>query len=632
MSKTLWQYACDLGARMVDGAFDGIVSVGDWEAVREQRQQEFLKSIGLHPLPGRSDLQITECGEFVGDGYRARKLAYQILPGCWATANLYLPAAQSDEACPGILYCCGHNRMGVQGYQAHAAMWARRGYACFIFDTIEQHDNPGEHHGLCVFDRYDWLSLGYSAAGGELWNSIRALDVFCSMPEVDASRIGATGISGGGASSFYLTIADARVKAVATSCGLSLAPHALETLTTLGHCDCMYLHNWWQRDMSEFAGLIAPRPLLYCFASEDGLFTPPEYTALHARTRRLYELYDCADDCQLYEYPGPHAYSDDSIQRINAWFDEHVAGRPMPEEACKENKHSEKVVTVFDGAMPVPNHLDLLPELVSPVGSYRLPRDETDWPDVRAEVVAELRSEVFHWAYDSGETLEMEQVGNWRRKDGIVCCRYRGRIAGMDVWVQTLVPEKGSDRVIVGIANEDETLLHVTGSITAITDCSTRIVICPRGTGFTAMHPALGGRIQRAAALVGLTPALLMIHDTRLILDWLRALPDVAHKPITLFGRETAAVAAAYTAILDESIAGVVLQDLPASHRSGGWLPRILRVTDLVPALGLLAPRPLALVGECPLPSMTWPPRTYVRLGCEDKALRALGLSNEVLS
>ncbi|HSA39016.1 MAG TPA: acetylxylan esterase, partial [Mycobacterium sp.] len=138
---------------------------------------------------------------------------------------------------PAVLYVCGHGHSGVLHYQAHGLQWARRGYACLIVDTTEQHDNPGEHHGLYYGLHDEWISLGYSGAGGELWNSLRGLDVLCALPEVDPARIGATGISGGGAHSLFVGLADDRVRAVATACGVALSPWTLAHRHLLNHCD-----------------------------------------------------------------------------------------------------------------------------------------------------------------------------------------------------------------------------------------------------------------------------------------------------------------------------------------------------------------------------------------------------------
>jgi len=172
-------------------------------------------------------------------------------------------------------------------------MWARRGYACLIFDTLEQADNIGTHPGLIISLRNDWLSMGYSAAGGELLNSIRALDLLCSLPNVDTERIGGTGISGGGAHSFYVTIADERIKALATVAGVATPEYTLASRHLPHHCDCMYFHNPYQYDTAEFAGLIAPRPALFCYASQDSLFSNGEYKSLVNRTKKIYKLHDC---------------------------------------------------------------------------------------------------------------------------------------------------------------------------------------------------------------------------------------------------------------------------------------------------------------------------------------------------
>ena len=52
------------------------------------------------------------------------------------------------------------------------------------------------HHGLYRYDLWWWNSRGYTPAGVEVWNVIRALDYLETRPEIDASKFGITGRSG----------------------------------------------------------------------------------------------------------------------------------------------------------------------------------------------------------------------------------------------------------------------------------------------------------------------------------------------------------------------------------------------------------------------------------------------------
>src|SRR5205807_5057206 len=93
-----------------------------------------------------------------------------------------------------------------------------------------------------------------SFMGLQTWNSIRSLDFLLSLPDVDASRVGVTGASGGGTQTFILGAIDDRVTAA--------FPAVMVGTAMQGGCvceNCSYLRIGTGN--IEIAGLFAPKPL-----------------------------------------------------------------------------------------------------------------------------------------------------------------------------------------------------------------------------------------------------------------------------------------------------------------------------------------------------------------------------------
>lgn len=635
MSNTIWAGLAADTQRMADEALTDIASLEDWEQRRPQLREEFLRSVGLAMLPDRCDPQVTEQGELHGDGYRVRKIGFQILPDCWASACVFYPDPLPPEAAPGVLYVCGHAANGLHHYQALPIMWARRGYVCLIVETIEQSDNPGEHHGFNLAWHPTWLSLGYSSAGGELWNSIRALDVLAADPHVDANRLAATGVSGGGSLSFFLAIVDERIKAVSTLCGISPPVDAVANRHLFGHCDCFYPHNVFGRDISEYAALIAPRAALFCFADHDPLFHPTEVKALVDRTRRVYDLYDQGDHCELVTCPGPHGNHPEFDQATSAWFDRHVAGDARPDLPVGEKEFSEQELSVFNGISPAPNHLHLLPDLLSPRGGLALPQNPGEWPRLREATVARLKKEIFS-AREMPGTLQMECDGDWlwsaRGPNEKSVQIHRGTINDTNVWLQIVRPGPAPRRLVVTIADEGETSQQAMARAAQAVDTGTtmyagyeprmaadRAPAADHGHHFPGSRlPSIRTNLLRAMVLTGTTPVMMTCQDIAGLVDHLFTLKELQDVEIYLSGRGEAGIAALYCGVFDERIAGVILEDPPGSHQTGAPVLGILRVLDVPHAVALMAPRPVALVNPV-YSNWTWPERLYRRLGCPEK-------------
>jgi len=159
------------------------------------------------------------------------------------------------------------------------------------------------------------VSVGYTPAGVELWNAMRGLDYLVSRPEVDRARLGVTGRSGGGATSWWIAAADDRPACIIPVAGIAdLYSHLIEGEAEIykksgviaGHCDCMYMVNKHQWDFPLVAALCAPRPLLLGNSDADAIFPVGGYRRLAAKVRPIYELYGAGEKFQLLETAGPH--------------------------------------------------------------------------------------------------------------------------------------------------------------------------------------------------------------------------------------------------------------------------------------------------------------------------------------
>lgn len=645
MSSSMMQYLVARTERMQAKAFEGIDTLSDWQAVRAERRRELLANLSLNRVPGwppekapdgessdtqpaapATPLRHKSFGEISGQGYRMMRIGFEIMPDCWSSACLYYPDPLPAEPAPGVLYVCGHAEIGVHHYQYNPLMWARRGYVCLIVDTIEQSDNPGEHHGYNVGLEDRWLALGYTSAGGELLNSLRALDVLAADPAVDANRLATTGISGGGALSFYLAMVDERIKAVSTLCGISTPADALGRRRMFGHCDCFYPLNLFGRDTADYAALIAPRAALFCFGDNDALFHPEETRSLVDRTRRIYTLYGAADNCRLLSHTCGHENHPVFYRATQEWFDRHVAGDQRPLiEVRREAELDKPQVMAFNGAPPSPNYLALLPHLMCPRGNLPLPVGPDDWPELRTKALAGLPRPT---ALARENPPVFTEAGEWRTGQNVTG-QHQGRLDGVDLWLETVAPLDGAKRLILSVANPGEYGQVVRGAVTgAALACHAALVALePRIAGgdlpprsptpepLGTIPRGVRNRLILAMALNGLTPVTLTVHDLLAALAYTRKLTAFSDFEICLHGRAEGAVSVLHAALCDDQVSSVILEDPPVSHADGAPVPGILGLGDIPELVGLLAPRHVAVINPAH-GNWNWPAQVFQRIGC----------------
>ncbi len=335
-----------------------IDTLAKWEERRGEYREKLFDMLGLFPRPEKTDLAAVVTGKVEREKFSVEKLHFQSRPGLYVTGNLYLPK-NVDKPAPAILYLCGHGAVKKDGvsygnkvtYQHHGAWFAEHGYVCLIIDTLQLGEIEGIHHGTHRENMWWWISVGYTPAGVEAWNCIRALDYLETRPEVDRERMGVTGRSGGGAYSWWIAALDDRIKAAAPVAGVTdLRNHVIDGVVE-GHCDCMYFLNTHRWDYPQMAALVAPRPLLIANTDSDNIFPLDGVLRVHDKVKRIYELHNAADKLGLQISPGPHKDTQELQIAAFKFFDKYLRGEERVIERAATKQFEPEELKVF-AALP----------------------------------------------------------------------------------------------------------------------------------------------------------------------------------------------------------------------------------------------------------------------------------------
>ncbi len=175
-----------------------------------------------------------------------------------------------------------------------------------------------------------WNSRGYTPAGVEAWNCIRALDYLQTRKEVDPNQIGVTGRSGGGAYSWWLAALDDRIKVAVPVAGITDLRNRVVDGTVGSHCDCVSMVNTYRWDYPLVAALVAPRPLLISNTDKDALFPLDGVLRIHQKVRDIYKLYNAEKNLGLHITESPHRDTQELQIHAFVWFNRFLKNENPP--------------------------------------------------------------------------------------------------------------------------------------------------------------------------------------------------------------------------------------------------------------------------------------------------------------
>ena len=588
-----------------------------WQSRKQQLRQNLLKSWGGFPAEP-CELNPKILGELKRDGYRIEKVVFQTRPGIWMTANAYIPDGDGKRA--AVLNVHGHWKGAKQDpvVQSRCIGLAKLGFFVLAVDAFGAGERGltkklGEYHGEMVAATL--LPVGLPLSGLQVYENMRAVDYLLTRPEVDGSRLGITGASGGGNQTMYAGAFDERFKAVVPVCSVG----TYQSYIGAACCMCEVVPSaLTYTEESGLLALVAPRALMVINATRDGFqFSVGEAQKSIAAAQHVFRMYGKAGNISHDIFESPHDYGKAMRESMYGWMTLHLKGEglgnPIPEPEIKPE--DPETLRCYPGDTR-PDDFMTLPQFAAAAGRQLNARREQDKLEHRE-----------HWdatAERLQHALTSTVLGNWPQR--------------IDAKLQVSKTQTG-DKTLFTLETEpgiEVTATHMAGTrkegrLAIILDLAgaehaeaspivknlaeqgwDRLLITVRGSG---QYAVAGDKVMRSPdhnscewSLWTGRPLLgQWIWDVRRMIDGLtEAQPAMLAKP-TLIGIGSAGVIALGAAIYTKKISNVVLVDTLTSYVSeqpyeqqwmGIMAPRILRdVGDIAQLAAMVAPRKLVVVG-----------------------------------
>jgi len=342
--------------------------VETWRPGARKRVMERMAIPDIGPSPKHRVVR-----ELVYDGLLIQELEWQ-LPYGRTTRALLLKPADTKKPLPGVLAFHDHGGNKYFGYRkitrtqnaehpvivavqkeyysglAWANELAKKGYVVLVPDafafasrrvmmqdvpkSLRQELNDEEPDDPVHISAYNKWASEHEAimakslfSAGTTWPAVFfaedrvALDILCSLDEVDVKRIGCAGLSGGGLRTAFMGGLDPRIQC-AVCVGFMTTWKDFLLYKSVNHTWMIYIPLLpAELDFPEILGLRAPLPTLVLNDMDDDLYTPAEMRTADLILSEIYKKAGAHDRYRCSFYPGPHKFDAAMQTEALAWFD-----------------------------------------------------------------------------------------------------------------------------------------------------------------------------------------------------------------------------------------------------------------------------------------------------------------------
>ena len=267
----------------------------------------------------KSPLNAVVTGTLDFPQYTLEKVIYYSRPSYPVTGNLYLPKKRKDKV-PAVLFLCGHSNEGKSApdYQRAPIALAKAGFAVLAIDPVGQGErqqmldtpigevwNPCAQHNML---NKQAILLGEWFGAWRTYDAVRGLDYLLARPEVDATRVGVHGTSGGGTLTTWVTAVDDRITISAPSCYITTWLRNVENELPIDAEQMPPTALAQGLEMVDFLIAAGPRPILLLGEKND-FFDPRGLDEAEAELVKIHRLLGVPGTVERYMGKGDHSLS-----------------------------------------------------------------------------------------------------------------------------------------------------------------------------------------------------------------------------------------------------------------------------------------------------------------------------------
>ncbi len=629
--RMLPSYLNNIGLQMLtqrQRQIERLVTIEDVSRRRAYLRERMLNDLG--GFPERTPLNARVVGVLQRPGYRIEKVIFESQPHFYVTANLYLPTT-GHPPYPAILFPLGHEPGGKTNptWQQMLGSLATKGFVALTWDPIGQGerlqiydedlreskvgDSTTEHTVVGA----QCLLIGDHLARYTIWDGMRALDYLLSRPEVDPTRVGLTGNSGGGTHTAYIAALDDRIQVAAPSCYITSWRLMLQTI---GPQDAEQTFPFWLQDGLDYPDYLyafAPKPYLLLSAIRD-FFPIAGARETFAEAAKVYSAIGAKEKLGMFEADDGHGYNKTRRLAAYEWFGRWLKG--------VEDKDPEPQIE-----MATPEELRCTPtgqvstslggESVFTLNQKRLERLKANRRTQPVELPGKAQ-ELIHYE-PSSTSLQVRPYGTIPRSGyHIEKLTYESE-PGITIPSLLFVPDGDGKRAGVLLVSGDGKKASAPEAEQLVTSGMVVLSIDARGFGETQVNTDVDrkefdhyfGDFKDAmtALLIGKTMVGMRALDITRGVDLLSARQGIDRGKIYVYGKKGGSVPSLYAAVLDRRIRKLILEDMLSSYDSVGEniihrqvfesvVPGALKFYDLPDLVATLAPRQVSIVsGADPL-------------------------------